>query len=59
MNTLKFSKKTFAQLDLPNLLINIWDYAFCHCSISVNIKSGALKFQKKNGSLTSMILITL
>ena len=33
MNALEFSKKTFSQLDLPNLLINIWDYAFCHCSI--------------------------
>ena len=54
---MKFSKNDFSDLDLPNLLINIWTYAdHLH---DPSVKSGVLSLQKKNGNQIIWILTTL
>ena len=50
MTTLKFSKQTFNQLDLPNLPINIWDYASCGCVICSQYQKWCVEVSKTKWS---------
>ena len=55
LSGMKLSKVNFDFLDLPNLLIDIWDYndqKHTNCPICNSTRSGVLKLQKSIGNLS-------
>ena len=59
---LKFSLNSFRRLDLPNLLLNIWDYSdFEHrnCSICKQYKNWGIPAAKESGVIFIMTLMKL